>query len=244
MEPLNCTPSTRELHDTMDEAISTAGSSVRSRRPGNRTSLRAPLRRFTANVVGILAAILIPVCLVGCTEEVKPVQKLVEDLGSEEKSDRYKASKELSKMGAESSKLGSQAAIATEALAKTLADNDRDVRYYSAKALAKLGPNAVKAVDALAAALADADPDIRYYVVKALDNLESDAAPAVAALTTALGDENEQVRYRAAKALGNIGPEAREAVPALKQVLKDDSSDTVREAATAAMKRISRFKKG
>ena len=202
------------------------------------------MQSHAANAIRILAALLIPVCFVGCVEEVKPIQKLVDDLGSDESRERYKAAKQLSKTGLRGSKNENDAAAAAEALAKTLSESDRDVRYYSAKALAKLGPNAVKAVDALAIALSDTDPDVRYYVAKALDNLESDAAPAVAALTTALGDENEQVRYRAAKALGNIGPEAKEAVPTLEQVLKDDSSDTVREAATAAVKRISQIKKG
>ena len=58
-------------------------------------------------------------------------------------------------------------------------------------------------------------------------------------LVRLLKDENPKTRYYAAKCLKAIGPAAGSAIPAL-QIAAQDPDPTVKEVATAALKKVTK----
>jgi HEAT repeat protein len=159
---------------------------------------------------------------------------LATDLRGPDAHARHDAARKLAK-------LGPAAKDAVAALAAALADPDKRVRFHSAKALAEVGPDAKPATDQLIAALAEVDADTRYYVVKALDKVHLDAAHAAVAptLVRALTDNNARTRYYAVKCLKELGPAAAPAAGPLRTLTNDPDKD-VREAAAAALKRVTK----
>ncbi|MBN1658959.1 MAG: DUF123 domain-containing protein [Anaerolineae bacterium] len=104
--------------------------------------------------------------------------------------------------------LGRHGQRALGCLARMIDDDDRDVRWWAARALAEIGgaPAAVP----LCAALADPDPDVRACAALALGRIRArDAAPA---LVQRLGDESAFVASIAADALSMIGDGAVDAL--------------------------------
>lgn len=164
--------------------------------------------------------------------EQRALADLVERLRSKSPEDvRVKAAQALWRMG-------SGAALAVDALAVALTDQNPEVRLSAAGALGAVGPSAATALPALDRVLVD-DPDafVREQAAKSIGALASvDKAP-VLGLTQALTDRESFVRLAAAYALAGIGPNAASAVPALTRMLRDDD-DAVRKAAKDAIAAI------
>lgn len=104
--------------------------------------------------------------------------------------------------------LGRYGAMALGRLAKMVDSDDRDVRWWAARALAEVG--GAPASVPLCAALTDADPDVRACAALALGRIRArDAAPA---LVERLADESAFVASVAADALSMIGEGAVQAL--------------------------------
>jgi HEAT repeat protein len=138
------------------------------------------------------------------------VNVLIERLRASNPGVRGMAAEELGQMGA-----AAKAAIKPLAKAVT-ADEDLNVRYWAARALAAMGPAAGEAVPALMGALRTTFPD---RGLQGPDRYYADA------------------RSACAEALGRIGAEAKIALPALREALADEEP-SVREAAQEAIDRI------
>jgi HEAT repeat protein len=165
----------------------------------------------------------------GCNRE-KPIAILIQELQSNDPSDRYHALKELEKRGPE-------AKAAVPALVETLHDSTRDNRYRAVKALSKIGADST-AVPGLASALRDPDPEIRYYAAKSLAEIGDPAESAVPAIVEALKDKgNGKAYHYLIKSLRKLGPKAQAAVPTLRE-LAHHSDDNIRKDAAAALKSI------
>jgi len=109
---------------------------------------------------------------------------------------------------------------AVQALAKSLADPDPEVRDLAATALGSAGPKAAAAVPALTQALNDPVDFVRAPAADALGAMGAEARAAVMPLATKLLSRDQGfVLASVAYALGNIGPAAKDALPALHQVL-------------------------
>lgn len=126
--------------------------------------------------------------------------------------------------------LGRLGACAVEPLAAMLAQDDAEVRWWAARALAEVGQDG--ALPPLLRALSDPDPDVRACAALALGRVgEGVAVPALAARLT---DESAFVAGIAADALSMIGEEA---VEALVEKLADPSAHA-RLLAVRALGRI------
>ncbi len=181
----------------------------------------------------------------------KEIDHLIQDLGDEDESVRFRAVWELGEMG--------EAAVG--ALIEALVSDDWVVREGAAKALVKIGESAVeslikvlshgdadgrrrvvwvlgeigdvRAIEPLIKALTDKDIEVRRYAVGALGDIED--LSVVESLVQALSDDDVYIRRMAAWALGKIGD--KKAVKPLIQVLGDDDGG-VRRYAVAALGRI------
>jgi HEAT repeat protein len=117
----------------------------------------------------------------------------------------------------ERGQMGPAAKVAVKPLAAAVAaDEDLNVRYWAARALAAMGAEAKEAVPALMGALRTTFPD---RGLQGPDRYYADA------------------RSACAEALGRIGAEAKIALPALREALAD-TDPSVREAAQEAIDRI------
>jgi Uri superfamily endonuclease len=104
--------------------------------------------------------------------------------------------------------LGRHGATALGRLASMIDSDDRDVRWWAARALAEIG--GTPAVVPLCVALSDPDPDVRACAALALGRIRAgDAAPA---LVEHLADESAFVASVAADALSMIGDGAVDAL--------------------------------
>lgn len=138
------------------------------------------------------------------------IEKLISELGDEDREVRNDAVHALGKIGPR----------AVSALSAALLSEDENLRVWAAIALAGLGPDAAPAVPALIRSLSHLH--VRSIAIPALVNLGS---PAVLPLAAALSDEDWNIRDSAAWVLGEIGPRAAPAVPALVSLLSDDDRD-------------------
>lgn len=112
-------------------------------------------------------------------------------------------------------------------LAKMIDSDDRDVRWWAARALAEIG-GAAAAVP-LCAALVDPDPDVRACAALALGRIR--ACDAASALVERLADESAFVASVAGDALSMIGDGA---VDALIEAMSSDNVHTRLLAVRAA----------
>jgi HEAT repeat protein len=126
--------------------------------------------------------------------------------------------------------LGRLGPDACQPLAIMLDSDDRDARWWAARALAEVGGEEAGA--ALRSALGDPDPDVRACAALAMGHLGAGAQ--ARALTRLLSDESTFVASVAADALSMIGEPAVEALAAL---LSDERAYT-RLLAARALGRI------
>ena len=155
--------------------------------------------------------------------DTRAVEALIEALKDRDESVRKNTVEALGEIGD---------ARAVEALIEALEYEAVVVRERAAWALGRIGD--VSAVEALIEALNDRDESVREHAAWALISMGD--MRAVEALIEALEYEAVVVRERAAWALGRIGDVG--AVKALKNALLKDRDESVRMAATRALKQI------
>lgn len=115
--------------------------------------------------------------------------------------------------------LGPLVAPHDAALAKLLADDDREVKRQAIRIVSDLGPRAPRGVAAFAAALPPTDAWAQFHI-SGYEPLGPAFAPAVPALRKALADPSDEVAYTACRLLGGIGPEAKSATPDILALFK------------------------
>ena len=161
------------------------------------------------------------------------VDELISDLVDGGKVARREAARSLALIGPE-------AKAAVPALARALDDDEVQVFFWSATALANLGPAAHEATPELIKRLSRGGrryrDQVRLRVVTALTRIGPAAVPQ---LIDALGDDSSSIRSGAANVLGNMGPAAHEAVPRLFALLADEENH-IGETAGAALGKIGR----
>jgi len=174
-----------------------------------------------------VSVLLLGVLLVSAGE----VEDLISELGSGDKVKRREAARSLAL-------LGTDAKAAIPALVKGLDDDEEQVFFWSATALANIGPAAYEATPELIKRLERSrrryKDQVHVRIVHALTQIGPQAVPQ---LTEALGSEDNSVRLGAARVLGNLGSASHEAAPRLLGLLADDS-DSVRDAAGSALGQI------
>jgi HEAT repeat protein len=113
--------------------------------------------------------------------------------------------------------LGDTAIPAIPALAESLHDADRFVRWAAARTLASLPPTKTQvALPALARLINDSDLNVRQAAAGALESMGALAAPAIQSLTQALTDGDVESRTLVMGVLTRLPPEqSRLAVPQL-----------------------------
>jgi len=121
-----------------------------------------------------------------------------------------------------------------DALIRSMAHEDAEVRHWSVVALARLGSRAKAAIPALVTALSDADEGVRLVTAHALGEFMSAANDAIEPLLAMLQDPSQSVRSAAAKALGLIAPDGERFAEALTRLL-DDPVPSVRAYAVEAL---------
>lgn len=141
-------------------------------------------------------------------------------------------------------RIGKGAAPAVDALAKAVDADDRQVSLAAIYALGSIGPDAKSAVPTLVKQLKDEDFLARASAAWALVEIQPEnketTGVAVPLLAEALSHEHEMVRVHAADALGELGPDGRDAVSALQAAAQKDKSAAVRNAAAAALRKMTR----
>jgi len=116
---------------------------------------------------------------------------------------------------------------AVPALIKATADQDADVRAWSAHALAEIGPDAVEAVPALIKLLKDSAEGPRNTSAIALGSIGPGASEAVPALIEALEDGSADVRLFATTAIKRIRGEKLAPRPACLHWVAKDSGEVL-----------------
>jgi HEAT repeat protein/beta-lactamase regulating signal transducer with metallopeptidase domain len=155
-------------------------------------------RRATAIVIGVAAAVLVPLAaahLWSETTEVHERERLIAALA-----DRDPAVREMAAWG-----LGARAAIeAVDPLVERLADPDPAVRGVAARALGKIGDR--RAFESLVAGLDDTDPNVRELTLLGLAEIDDERR--VDPIVRALQDPEKGVRSVAVSILNAIGGRA------------------------------------
>lgn len=143
-------------------------------------------------------------------------------LGSEDAWVRARAARELSQIKDPST---------IAALQNAFTENDRSLKYWSAKALQAMGFEGPvrQLVAATAPSISDPDGAVREDTVERLGYLGS--ADAIPYLSQAIKDSNSRVRREALESLGNT--ELPEAIPVIQQGLSDPRADVRAEAIDA-----------
>ena len=140
-----------------------------------------------------------------------------------------------------------RAKIAVSALSSSLKeDRDADVRKRAAWTLRLLAERTEleACTRALIEGMKDEDAGVRASVLGELRQL-GDHAPdcpiapqVIQALTRSLSDKNLQVRLGVVEYIHSLGDRAQSARPALEEALKGSTDDAFREAASAALRRM------
>jgi HEAT repeat protein len=167
-------------------------------------------------------------------EKAAPAAALVEVLKSEPDQEMRKEA--LFALGF----LGEASTEVVQAIAATLTDKDADFRGQAVLVLAKFGPAVRSAEVELTKVLkSDAEKQVRLNAVRTLcSGYGSDAVNLIPVLTERLKDDPDfEVRVAVAEELGAMGPPAKAAIPLLR-LAQRDAQIRVREAATAAVKKI------
>ncbi|MFG0288867.1 MAG: HEAT repeat domain-containing protein [Rhodopirellula sp. JB044] len=187
------------------------------------------------------------------------VPTLVEKLQSDDDDTRWKAARELGRLGARS-------ADAVPALLAAMQDPDTAVRHHAAIALGRIGAKEEKIVEALIAAVGDTDSGVRIAAVNSIRQLVDDpevivpmtvqvmekAHPLFASrmvetivmrgekalpfLNAALS--NEKAAYWACLAIEELGPVAAPTTPALIQLIGNTSDTDTKVQALLAIAKI------
>jgi HEAT repeat protein len=126
------------------------------------------------------------------------------------------------------------------AIARTLTDQDAEIRKQACLTIAKLGFVARKVEPAVRAVMMrDADKEVRAVAVRALTAVYgSDISDLIPILTDRLkSDADFEVRMAIAEELGSFGAAGKKAIPDLRAAMKDPQIK-VREAATMAIRQI------
>jgi alpha-L-fucosidase len=131
-------------------------------------------------------------------------------------------------------RLSGAAAGAAPILADVLQDSDAGIRARACMAFRQLASDGKAGTPALIGRLSDADPEVRFRAAEALARIGPSALPPLA---RALKERDPRTRKAAAEILGSYGAEAKSSVVDLAETAKDDEA-AVRDAATAAIKRI------
>lgn len=152
-------------------------------------------RRATAIVIGVTAAVLVPLAaahLWSETTEMHERERLIEALDA--------SNAEVREMAAWG--LGARAAIeAVDPLVERLSDSDPAVRGVAARALGKIGDR--RAFEPLVAALDDSDPHVRELALLGLAGIDDERR--VEPIVHALQDPEKGVRSVAVSILNEIG---------------------------------------
>lgn len=128
--------------------------------------------------------------------------------------------------------LGTNAAPAVPALAKALRDQDSQVPWQAATALAFVG---YPAVPHLLELIRDDNPRVRHAVVYALGQIGPAASNSLPALTERLTDTNQHVRASTAYSLTRMGPPG---LFALVDTATAHENHAARDAARTALSRV------
>lgn len=125
------------------------------------------------------------------------------------------------------------------ALGRLLQDKAVELRRAAASALAKHGEQAGMLWTQVRAGLQDDDTTVRYQLLRVAGALAGEQKEALSALMhAAQKDAYLENRLAAIQELGQLGASAASAVETLRSIATGDTRAAVREAATAALKRI------
>ena len=127
---------------------------------------------------------------------------------------------------------------AVPALVKTLEHKQASTRRLAAETLGRIGPPAKDAIPALILRLKDDTPAVRSACLEALRQIGEPKDQIIGAITSSLTDRDPYVRKDAVSLLGLIGRDAKNTVPLLKTLKDGDSDESVRDAASWALKAI------
>jgi HEAT repeat protein len=137
-------------------------------------------------------------------------------------------------------RLGEAAASAAPDLTNALKSKavPAPVRRACALALARIGPDPKLTWPALEVALKDPDASVRTQAIRLAGVVGRGEPAAVRALIARCDDENVEARLAAIQELGQLGPAAKDAEATLRGLARNDSRTSIREAAEAALKKI------
>lgn len=179
------------------------------------------------NTIKTVFALFISSLLVHANE----VDEFIKDLESGDKAKRREAARSLSLIGA-------KAKAAVPALIKGLDDDEEQVFFWSATALAKIGPDAIEAAPELIKLLRRSKRRYKDQIHVRIVHALTEIGPAVVPqLTKALGSDDSFVRTGSAEVLGNLGSDSQAAAPNLFNLLADEN-ENVRTAASTALGQI------
>jgi len=116
-----------------------------------------------------------------------------------------------------------------------LADSVTDVRRAAVNALSELNPFPNACFPQMVRMLVDEDEKIRKLITTIFVDLRG---AGVGSLIRHIDNENVDLRIAIITTLEAIGPPAKSALPRLKKISSEDLSETVKEAAQNAIKRI------
>ena len=153
------------------------------------------------------------------------VKELLEQLGNEDISVRWRAARNLAGIGPQ----------VIPVLINSLEHHNPLVRCWAAKTLGLFGPAASSAVPALITALSDRNSDARICAANTLQAIGPSAAPAVPVLARNLSGPDDEVVIHSAEALVGIGSAS---VPALCASLNARQSNHSQEWTMIALGRI------
>jgi HEAT repeat protein len=127
-----------------------------------------------------------------------------------------------------------------KALGPLLKDKATELRRAAAGALARHGEQAGSLWSEVQAGLRDEDSNVRYQLLRVAGALAGEQKEAIAALVqAAVKDEHVENRLAAIGELGQLGAAASGATEALSKIAAGDARAAIRDAASAALKRIS-----
>jgi HEAT repeat protein len=139
--------------------------------------------------------------------------------------------------------IGPAAAPATESLIEGISNDDRRVRESALYALREIGPAAKAATRPLLRKLEGDRSFDSLAAAWALSRIalgnDSVGKKVLPVLIRGLSNSDEQTRLNSAEAIAEWGPTAASAAAELKKIAHEDKSSGVREAAEAALKRVS-----
>ncbi len=138
-------------------------------------------------------------------------------------------------------RFGVDARAGAKALAQVVMSTKTEsaIKFAAVKALGKVNGQANIVWPALKSALGDSNANLRVLAIRASEQYGTEEPETVKTLANlARNDESVEVRLAAIQVLGLIGPAAKGAEKDLRFLEENDSSETVRDYAKAALKKI------